>query len=315
MTGYHRPVMLTEAVSYLSIKDNGIYVDATLGGGGHSAVILGANDTIRLYSFDRDEEAIKYNQSLVESYHGRFRIFNDNFVNIRTRLALERIAKVDGILFDLGVSFSQISTSTRGMSFDLEGKLDMRMNRQEELTAYDVVNNYSFEELAAIIRDYGEEKEAQRIANGIIKARQIRPIETTLDLSEIIDRSTRSPYKIKAKARVFQGIRIYINGELEALKSALYDAVEMLNPDGRVVVLSYHSLEDRIVKQTFINEEKTCICPTQFPKCICDKKKRLIIVTKKPLTPSLAEIADNRQARSAKMRVAQKVKDNSGDQK
>lgn len=307
MREYHRPVMLVEAVSYLSLKVNGIYVDATLGGGGHSSAILEANKTVRLYAFDRDMEAIRYNQELAERYQERFKIFNDNFVHIRSRLALERISRVDGILFDLGVSFSQISTAARGMSFDLEGRLDMRMNIEEELTAYDVVNNYSVEDLSRIIREFGEERESTRIARGIEKARRIRPIETTAELGEIIERNTRSPYKIKAKARVFQGLRIYINGELEALKSALYDTVDLLNPGGRIVVISYHSLEDRIVKQTFVHEAKDCICPPQFPKCICDKQQRLRIITKKPLKPSFKEIEGNRQARSAKMRVAERV--------
>ena len=312
MSEYHRPVMLQEAISYLSIKDNGIYVDATLGGGGHSAAILRANPSVRLYSFDRDEEAIRYNHPLEEEFKDRCKIFNDNFVNIRTRLALERISRIDGILFDLGVSYSQISTSARGMSFILDGHLDMRMNQNDELTAYEVVNNYSVQELATIIRDFGEEREAFRIAQGIENYRRIRPIETTLELGEVIERSIRSAYKIKAKARVFQGIRIYINGELEALKSALYDAVELLNPLGRIVVISYHSLEDRIVKQILVNEEKECICPTQFPKCICDKKKRLKIITKKPLRPTTDEIRENRQARSAKMRVAESTSELTG---
>ncbi|MBW6516425.1 MAG: 16S rRNA (cytosine(1402)-N(4))-methyltransferase RsmH [Candidatus Cloacimonetes bacterium] len=307
MIHYHKPVMLKEAISYLALKDNGIYVDATLGGGGHSSAILQANKTVRLYSFDRDEEAIRHNHNLKESNRERFLIFNDNFVNIRSRLALERITKIDGILFDLGVSFSQISTPSRGMSFDLDGRLDMRMNQQDELTAHDVVNTYSLEELTKIFREYGEEREAYRIALGIIKQRQIRPIETTLDLSEIIDKSTHSAYKIKAKARIFQGIRIYINGELEALKAALYDAVELINPTGRIVVISYHSLEDRTVKQLFVQEEKECICPPKFPKCICNKKKKLKIITKRPLLPSPEEVAENRQARSAKMRVAERI--------
>ena len=312
MSEYHRPVMLEEAISYLSIKDNGIYVDATLGGGGHSSAILRTNPSVRLYSFDRDGEAIIYNQRMEEEFRDRCKIFNDNFVNIRTRLALERINKIDGILFDLGVSFSQISTSARGMSFDLDGRLDMRMNQNDELTAYDVVNNYSVQDLASIIRDFGEEREALRIAHGIDNYRKNHRIETTMELGEIIERSIRSAFKIKAKARVFQGIRIYINGELEALKSALYDAVELLNPKGRIVVISYHSLEDRIVKQIFVNEEKECICPTKFPKCICDKKQRLRIITKKPLRPTNNEINENRQSRSAKMRVAESVNEFTG---
>lgn len=322
MKEYHRPVMLEESISLLSLRDKGIYVDATLGGGGHSSTILKANSTVSLYSFDRDKEAVAYSRHL-ESHNRkdsstekdagssavRIKIFNDNFVNIRSRLALERITKVDGILFDLGVSFSQISSSERGMSFDLDGRLDMRMNQEDELTAYDVINGYSVEEIARIIWEYGEERESNRIARGIDRRRRIKPLETTLELSEVIDRSTRSAYKIKAKARVFQGLRIFINGELEALKTALCESVELLNEGGRLVVISYHSLEDRIVKQFFVREEKDCICPAKFPKCICDKKQRLKIITKKPITPSATEVSENRQSRSAKLRAAERVKE------
>jgi len=307
LTEYHQPVMLREAVSFLAIKDYGVYVDATLGGGGHSLAVLEANKTTKLYSFDRDKDSINFCRKNEEKYPGRLKLFNDNFVNIRTRLALERITKIDGILFDLGVSYSQISTSSRGMSFDLDGRLDMRMNQEDELTAYHVVNKYPVAELSSIIREYGEEREALRIARGIEKKRSIKPIETTAELAEIVDRNTRSAFKIKAKARVFQGLRIYINGELEALRTALYDSVEMLNPGGRIVVISYHSLEDRIVKQIFVEEVKDCVCPPKFPKCVCGKIQRLRQITKKPLKPSEDEITENRKARSAKMRVAERI--------
>lgn len=309
MREYHRPVMLKEAISYLAIRPDGVYIDATLGGGGHTSAILETDNSVRLYSFDRDNSAIDHNRYLLESYGDRLNIYNDNFVNMRSRLALERVSKVDGILFDLGVSFSQISTAERGMSFDLDGRLDMRMNLDDELTAYDVINNYSIDELIKIIKEFGEEREAVRIARGIEKERSLRPIETTAELSEIIERSTRSKFKIKAKARVFQGIRIYINGELEALKTALYEAIELLKPKGRLVVISYHSLEDRIVKQAFVEEAKQCICPPKFPECICNKQPTVRIITKKPVNPSPEEIALNRQARSAKLRVAERIEE------
>ncbi len=307
MKEYHNPVLLNESISYLNLRDNGIYVDGTLGGGGHTSAILQKNENVVVYAFDRDKEAVEYNRGLEAKYGKRLKIFNDNFVNMRTRMALERITKVNGILLDLGVSFSQISNSERGMSFNLDGRLDMRMNQDDELTAYDVINKYPIEDLAHIFKEYGEERESFRIARGIEQHRSRRPIETTAQLAEIIDKSTRSAYKIKAKARVFQGIRIYINGELEALKSVLYDAVDLLDKGGRLVVISYHSLEDRIVKQLFVHEEKECICPPKFPKCICNKKKRLKIITRKPVKPSEKEIFQNRQARSAKLRVAERV--------
>jgi 16S rRNA (cytosine1402-N4)-methyltransferase len=308
MSDYHVPVLLKESVEALALQPNGIYVDATLGGGGHTEAILKTQPEIRLFSFDQDEDAWQQTEHLLDEYPN-LTIVQDNFANLRTRLALERIKNIDGILFDLGVSSHQINQPERGFSFSLEGKLDMRMNAENEVTAYEIINHFDPKELKRIFLEYGEEKEAGKIARAIAEARSKKQLETTLDLANIIDQSVFSKQKIKAKARVFQALRIYINGEMEALRIALSDAVKMLNPGGRIIVISYHSLEDRIVKKFFQYEEKECVCPTNFPKCICGKKSTLKILTNKPLIPSEDEISHNPRARSAKMRIAEKKAD------
>ncbi|MCF7793762.1 MAG: 16S rRNA (cytosine(1402)-N(4))-methyltransferase RsmH [Candidatus Cloacimonetes bacterium] len=305
MSSYHVPVLLDEAIDALQIKPGGIYIDATLGGGGHTQKILQTNDQIHLFSFDQDEESLKQTKPLVQKY-SNLTIIKENFANLRTCLALERIKKIDGILFDLGVSSHQINAAERGFSFSLEGKLDMRMNAESDLTAFEIINKFEPKKLKNIFLEYGEEKEAFKIAREIAKAREIRQIETTLELAQIIDRATSSKKKIKAKARIFQALRIYINGEIEVLKTALSDAVKILNPGSRIVVISYHSLEDRIVKKFFQNEELDCVCPNGFLKCVCDKESTLKIITRKPLLPSEDEISRNPRARSAKMRIAER---------
>jgi 16S rRNA (cytosine1402-N4)-methyltransferase len=291
----------------LNIRDEGIYVDATFGGGGHSLAILNSNPAARLIAFDQDKDAIEKNSSLFSGYSERFILIKDNFANLRTHLALRKIKQIDGIIFDLGISNYQIRTGERGFSFGADGSLDMRMNRESDTTAYEVVNYYSLEELHRIFRDYGEEKESLRVAKRIIKARSISPITSTDELASIVERSVSSPMKIKAKARVFQALRIYVNRELEVLEDGLSSAVEVLAPLGRLVVISYHSLEDRIVKQLMNYEAKDCECPPKFPMCVCDKEARLKIISKKPIVASVNECSENKQARSAKMRVAEKL--------
>ncbi|MDO9577969.1 MAG: 16S rRNA (cytosine(1402)-N(4))-methyltransferase RsmH [Candidatus Cloacimonadales bacterium] len=305
MSNYHVPVLLKESVDALALQPNGIYVDATLGGGGHAEYILTSQPKIRLFAFDQDEDSLTQTRHLAEEYPN-LTIIRDNFVNLRTCLALERIKKIDGILFDLGVSSHQINQPERGFSFSLDGKLDMRMDTSAEMTAFDIINHFDPYELKKIFLEYGEEKEAGKIAKAIAEARQNKQLETTLELADIIDKSVFSKQKIKAKARVFQALRIYINGEMEVLQTALSDAVKMLNPGGRVVVISYHSLEDRIVKKFFQYEEKECVCPSNFPQCVCDKKSTLKILTRKPLQPAEDEINRNPRARSAKMRFAER---------
>ncbi len=306
MENFHTPVLLKESIEALQLRDNGIYVDATLGGGGHTEAILKTNKEIKIFAFDKDKESIKQNKTLSQKYPDNLKIINDNFANLRTSLALERIKRIDGILFDLGVSSHQINEPARGFSFMLDGKLDMRMDKSSTLTAFEIINKFPYEKLKKIFWEYGEEKNAARIARSIIHERKKRKIISTLQLGAIIEYSIKSKQKSKAKARIFQALRIYINGELEALKTALKDAVKILNTEGRIAVISYHSLEDRVVKKFFQYEEKACICPSSFPKCVCDKKSTLKIITKKPITPSLEEIKENKRARSAKLRIAEK---------
>jgi len=306
MSKYHNPVMLNECISALELQDNRIFVDATFGGGGHSKAILESGKNITLYGIDQDPDAVEQSKLLKSKFPNNFFMIKDNFVNLRTGLALERVKKIDGILFDLGVSSHQINNPDRGFSFSSKGELDMRMDKTSNLTAAEVVNSYPFEKLAKIFREYGEEKEAARIANSIIVERNKKQIKTTLHLSQIIEDSIVSRKSIKAKARIFQALRIFINQEMEVLKKALEDSVKVLNPGGRLVVISYHSLEDRIVKFFLKTEEKSCICPPEFPKCVCDKVSTLEIITKKPIVPSTDEIKVNPRARSAKLRIAQK---------
>ena len=306
MKEYHVPVLIAECLEALDLQDGKIYVDATFGGGGHSRGILESGKDVKLYAFDQDPDSIKQRIKLKEIYPKKFVMIKENFANIRTGLALERIKKVDGILFDLGVSSHQINDPARGFSFRGDGDLNMRMDQNSDLTAADVVNTYTFEELARIFREYGEEKEAARIASNIILERSKKEIQTTLQLSTIIENCIISKKSIKAKARIFQSLRIYVNKEMEVLKTALNDSIKILNHGGMIVVISYHSLEDRIVKNIFKYEAKSCICPPEFPQCVCDKVSTLKIISRKPFVPTLNEIENNPRARSAKLRIAQK---------
>jgi 16S rRNA (cytosine1402-N4)-methyltransferase len=307
METYHVPVMLHEVLEHLALKPNGVYVDGTFGGGGHTSGILEAEPSAKVFAFDRDGDAITCGRDVSGKFPGRLFLFRENFRFFRTQLAMERIRKIDGMLLDLGISSHFVDTPERGYNMTLEGRLDMRMNQDEDvITAAELVNEYPESEIRRIIYDYGEEREAGRIAEGIVVERARKPIQTTVELGEIIDRWTRSPHKLKAKARVFQAIRIYINGELEALREALVDATALLNPGGRLAVISFQSLEDRIVKQLFQRYERGCVCPPEFPACVCGRKPSLTVVTRKPLTPSPVEITANRRARSARLRIAEK---------
>jgi 16S rRNA (cytosine1402-N4)-methyltransferase len=306
MNEYHVPVLLSECLEALDLQDGKIYVDATFGGGGHSAKILESGKDLKLFAFDQDPDSIEQSKVLTEKYPERFVMIQDNFANLRTGLALERVKKVDGILFDLGVSSHQINEAARGFSFSGNGKLNMRMDKESELTAADVVNTYSFEKLTKIFREYGEEKEAARIARNIILERDKKEIKTTLQLSQIIEDCLISHKSIKAKARIFHALLIFINKEMDVLQTALNDSVKILNPGGRVAVISYHSLEDRIVKNLFKYEEKSCICPPEFPLCVCEKISTLEILSRKPIVPTEQEKENNPRARSAKLRIAQK---------
>ena len=311
MSGFnHIPVMPLEAVEALSVRPGGIYVDGTLGGGGHAELILKRlNGTGRLIGIDRDISAINATGSRleIETVHG-------NFHDIPQILAGKKLDKIDGVLLDLGVSSHQLDTPERGFSYRLTGPLDMRMNQSAGATAYDIVNTYTEKQLADIIFTYGEERYGKAIARAIAKARQAAPILTTQELSEIIEKSTPRHYN-KAQGphpamRTFMALRIYVNDELHPLDAALTSIVDCLNPGGRICVLSFHSLEDRIIKQCFKRLQDPCTCPRDIPYCACGKPPLLNIITKKPILPSKEELAHNSRAHSAKLRVGEKINEN-----
>ncbi|MHB1151546.1 MAG: 16S rRNA (cytosine(1402)-N(4))-methyltransferase RsmH [Eubacteriales bacterium] len=301
----HRPVMLSECIEALNIRHDGIYADCTAGGGGHSyeiARLLGENG--HLYAVDRDESAVAAAGEKLACFGGRVTVIHDNFLNIK---AILDGRKLDGALIDLGVSSYQLDTPERGFSYMQDAPLDMRMNRDDILTAAEVVNNYSADELTRIIYAYGEERFAPRIVSAIISA---RPIKTTLELAMII----KSAIPAKAREgghhpakRTFQAIRIEVNRELEAIGPVLLDITDSLKPAGRIAVITFHSLEDRIVKQTFAGLTGGCVCPPAFPVCVCGKKPVLKLVGRKPILPSENELAENPRARSAKLRTAEHV--------
>lgn len=305
----HIPVLLNEAVEGLAIKPNGIYVDATCGGGGHSKKIAESlsNDG-RLVCFDQDEEAIKASKERLKEFKN-VAFVHSNFKDLKTELAKMGITKVDGILADLGVSSYQIDTAERGFSFLHDGPLDMRMNREQTVSAFDVVNGYSEEKLKNILWQYGEESNASNIVKAIVRTRKIKPIETTLQLKEIVE--SAFPKKVifgkgGVTKKTFQAIRIEVNGELEILKNAVEDFVELLNSKGRVSIITFHSLEDRIVKNVFKEKSTDCICPPKTPICICGHKAEGKLVNKKPIVPTAQEIEKNERSRSAKLRVFEK---------
>ena len=306
MTTAHIPVLLNESIAALSLKTDGVYVDATLGGGSHSHAILSDSANVKLYAFDQDSTATRKTEAYLAEFRDRLTIICANFANMRTQLALRKVKQIDGILFDLGMSSDQLDTSGRGFSYVADDSLDMRMDILTETTAADIVNNSSREELHKIFFEYGEERESGKIAAAIVRLRQDSPVSTSGMLAKIIDDTVTSHRKNKAKARIFQALRIAVNKELEVLQSALEDAVHLLNPTGRIVVLSYHSLEDRIVKHFFREQEKDCICPSFLPVCQCSKQSVLKVITRKPITPTGKEIEENPRARSAKMRIAEK---------
>lgn len=306
MSQYHLPVLANECAEYLNLRPGGIYVDATVGGGGHSLKFFELEPKIRLFAFDQDDEALTYAGKVLEKYNPIF--IKSNFRNLRTELALRKISSIDGILFDLGVSSHQLDEAERGFSFDKEAELDMRMDRESELCAKQVINEYDVRELRRIFKEYGEENLAGRIAKAIEQERSKQSIESTSDLAKVIEQvaGKGSKESLKTKVRIFQALRIYVNDELNALSLALQDAINILAPGGRIVVLSYHSLEDRIVKNTFRTAEQDCLCPPNIIKCICDHKSQLKVLTKKPVLAGDEELEQNIRSRSAKLRAAEK---------
>lgn len=305
----HIPVMLSEAVEGLSVKPGGVYVDATLGGGGHSAKILSELGEGILIAFDLDEWALN---NARERFAGEERVtlVNDNFKRIPEVLTDMGIDKIDGAIFDLGISSPQIDTPERGFSYMHDAPLDMRMDLNATKNAYDVVNGYSEEALTGVFREYGEEKAAYRIAEDIVRTRKVKPIESTFELAKIIERHypanprKRSGHPAK---RVFQALRIEVNDELDGLSEAIEKTTLRLKPGGRIAVITFHSLEDRIVKNVFKELEKDCTCPKNFPVCVCGKRKEIEVLTKKPITAGEEELTKNPRAASAKLRIAERV--------
>lgn len=307
----HIPVMLNEVIDGLDIKKDGIYVDCTVGGGGHSFEIAKRLKGGHLYAFDRDEDAIKKSSQTLEKFKDRVTLTKANYKQAPEILKSLGVEKIDGFLIDLGVSSYQIDEAERGFSFVHDGRLDMRMDRDEAVeTAYDIVNTYSDKQLAQIFRDYGEEEFAWQIAKNIVKHREKAPIETTFQLRDIIEESM--PKKIVfsrggASKKVFQALRIEINAELEKLDTLLKQLLDMLNVGGRGCVLTFHSLEDRIVKNVFKLESTGCICPPKTPICICGHKASVKLVSRKPIVASEEEQKQNSRSTCAKLRIIEKL--------
>jgi len=304
---FHIPVLVEEVCKYLVWEKNGVYIDGTVGGGGHTVAFLDkVGAQAKVIGIDQDEEALHYVKNWVKDPGNRFIYKRGNFSQIDLVIKELGYGNVHGIFLDLGVSSHQIDTAARGFSYRLDGPLDMRMSSEQALTAKTVIHSYPEKELVRIFKKYGEEKFAQPIVKRIVRERQMRSIDTTFALKELICSVVTPPYQVKTLSRIFQALRIEINQELSALKAALAASLSILIDGGRLVVISYHSLEDRIVKQFFRREEEVCICPQQFPECVCGKKKRLEILTKKAIRPNDAEVQTNARARSAKLRAAQK---------
>lgn len=311
MSFHHVTVLMEEAVAGLNIRPGGIYVDCTLGGAGHSSLIASKlTEGGRLIAIDQDDWALDNARERLASYMDRVTLVKSNFRHIKDIVRDLGLDGVDGILFDLGVSSPQLDEGERGFSYNADAPLDMRMDQQAPLSAYDIINEWDEEEIAKIIWLYGEEKFSRRIARQIVQQRKKQPIQTTGELVELIKEGIPAaarrtgPHPAK---RTFQAIRIAVNDELDAFKEAVVDAIEVLNPEGRVSVITFHSLEDRICKQIYQDFSKGCTCPPAFPICTCGNEAVVKVITKKPILPSEEELEANNRARSAKLRVAEKL--------
>ena len=310
MTFEHKSVLLKETVDSLNVRPDGIYVDGTLGGGGHALEIcerLGEKG--RLIGIDQDSEAIEAARERLKYHIDKVTVVKSNYEDIRSVLGELGVRGVDGICLDLGVSSYQLDNPARGFTYREDAPLDMRMDRQRELTAAKVINDYSQAELCRVIRDYGEERFAANIAKHIVAAREKKRIETTGELIEIIKAAI--PMKLRAVGghpakRTFQAVRIEVNRELEVLENTVDTMIDLLNPGGRLSVITFHSLEDRIVKNRFRDNANPCVCPPDFPVCVCGKKSRGQVVTRKPILPQQAEINNNKRSKSSKLRVFQR---------
>lgn len=312
MAAFHQPVLLEEALALLNCRSGGIYVDGTVGGGGHARAILeGTSPDGLLVGIDRDDEALREASRVLAPFGPRVILAKGSFADLRDILAAHGIGPVQGILLDLGVSSHQLDTAERGFSFSLEGPLDMRMNPSSGPSARDLIRSAREDELARIFREFGEERFARRIARVLVEHRRREPIETTVDLAALIARvvpgGAREERRIHPATRVFQALRIAVNRELDHLERGLREGIEALAPGGRMAVISFHSLEDRLVKETFRSWEKTCTCPPGIPVCTCRTEAKARVLTRKPLRPRPEEAEANPRARSARLRAAARI--------
>lgn len=306
----HISVLLNEVLEGLNIKEDGIYVDGTLGGAGHSLEIIKRLKSGMLIGIDQDVNALNKANEVLSDYVGKFKLVHSNYENIASIVEDLGISKVDGILLDLGVSSHQLDEESRGFSHNKDAPLDMRMDSTSPLTAWDVVNNYTQKELEDIIFQYGEDRWAKRIAEFIVNERKEKSIDTTLELVTVIKKAIPKAVRLEGHhpaKKTFQAIRIEVNRELDVLKNSINKMVSILNPGGRLAIITFHSLEDRIVKEAFKELFKDCVCPPSFPQCMCDKKREIEIITRKPITASSEELTANPRSRSAKLRIAEKL--------
>ena len=307
----HKSVLLNETIKSLNIRPEGSYLDGTLGGAGHSLeIVKQLSGEGHLYGVDQDGDAIEVATSRLEPYQDRVTIIRSNYCNAVEQLKSRGVSGLDGILLDLGVSSYQLDTEQRGFSYKTDTSLDMRMDTRQSLSAKEIVNEYDEMELFRVIRDYGEDKFAKNIAKHIVRARAEKPIETTFELNEIIKAAI--PAKMRAEGghpskRTFQALRIECNKELEVLENSLEGMIDFLNPGGRIAIITFQSLEDRIVKNCFRNAQNPCICPPSFPVCVCGRKSKGMVVTRKPILPSEEEMELNSRSKSAKLRVFEKT--------
>ena len=301
---YHKPVLFDEVMDNIITDKDAVYVDCTLGGGGHTEGILeNSSKNSKVVAIDQDVQAIEFAKKRLEKYANKLQIFQDNFRNIDTAVYLAGFEKVDRILMDIGVSSNQLDNAKRGFSYRFEARLDMRMDSNLKISAYEVINNFSEKDLADIIYKYGEEPKSRKIAKKIVEYRKIKAIETTTELADIVIKSIGKSMKRHPAKRTFQAIRIFVNKELEILSETLDKAVKLLGKNGKLLVITFHSLEDRIVKEKFREYENPCTCPSDIPICVCGKQSLGKVITKKPIVAKELELAENNRAHSAKLRI------------
>ncbi len=306
---YHKPVLYDEVIENIIKSEDSIYVDCTLGGGGHSEGILkNSSEKSIVIGIDQDKEAIAFASERLNDYKDKFKVYRDNFRNIDTVVYLAGYSEVDGILMDIGVSSNQLDNAERGFSYRFDAKLDMRMNDEIKITAHDVVNKFSEKDIADIIYKYGEEPKSRKIAKNIVLYREKKSIDTTLELSDIVIKSIGKSMKKHPSKRTFQALRIYVNNELEVLEEALDKSINLLSNKGKLLVITFHSLEDKIVKDKFREYANPCTCDPSIPICICGKKSLGKVVTRKPIISKSEELLENNRAHSAKLRIFERIK-------